>query len=49
MITGDESESGIASVRISIELSKIWIGEFSFTALTPETDADLLGASKYSL
>jgi hypothetical protein len=46
MIIGEESESGVVSEGIYVELSEIWIGKL---ALTPETEADLLGASKYSL
>ena len=50
MITGDESELGVVSEGISVELPEIWIEELdSFILLTPKIDADLLGASKYSL
>ena len=43
MIIGDKSESGVVSEGISVELSEIWIGKL---ALTPEIEADWLGASK---
>ena len=37
MIIRDESESGVVSEGISVELSEICIGKL---ALTPETEAD---------